>query len=119
MTHLDSGVEVGLSWLGLSRLGMGLGAAHHPTKEPGREQELALSGACTMPSLPSCHTAPSARFLGQELPGPALLCGLAGAQGQESPVASLPAAEQAGAGGAGRTASAQHAFGSWPAGALL
>lgn len=58
-----------------------------------------------MPPPPSLFLAHSARFLSEELPCPALLCGLAGAQGQESPAASLPVAEQAGAGGAGTAAS--------------
>lgn len=64
----------------------------------------------TVPSPPCLLVAHSARFLSKELPCPALLCGLAGAQGQESPAASLLAAEQAGAGGAGRAASCPTSF---------
>lgn len=59
-------------------------------------------------SLPPCS--PLCQFLSKELPCPALLCGLAGAQGQESPAASLLAAEQAGAGEAGRAASCPTSF---------
>lgn len=45
MTHLDNGGEVRPGWAGLSRVGMGLGVAHHltkPAREPRREQERAL-----------------------------------------------------------------------------
>lgn len=75
-----------------------------------------LSLLCAHPSFH--FLALSARLLGKALPCPALLCGLARAQGQESPAAgaSLPAAEQAGAGGVGRAASEEEAFSSWPGG---
>lgn len=105
MTHLDSagGVSFGSP-----------GWAAECTTHPRARQESGRSCAGNLSHLPQSHRMPpppclllahSARFLSKELLCPALLCGLAGAQGQESPAASLPAAEQAGAGGAGRAAS--------------
>ena len=56
-------------------------------------------------TLPGCWA--------RQIPCPALLCGLVRVQGQESPAAraSLPAAEQAGAGGAGKAASCRRDLG--------
>lgn len=119
MTHLDSAREVRCrqSWLSS-------GMYHLPRarQESGRSCSGNLSHlpwSHIIPPLPCLLLAHSARFLSKELLCPALLCGLAGAQGQESPAASLPAAKQAGAGGAGRVHLAQQASGSWPTGAVL
>lgn len=119
MTHLDNEGEAGLCFCGLCRVGMGLWRRglsiplSLPQNQAGRGMDSQNKGnlsplnpmlcppllATLLPTLPDCW----ARCFPAQ---PALLCGLARAQGQVLPAAgaSLLAAEQAGAGGAGRAA---------------